>query len=248
MQAVQKKLRQVEHVFDPPLTRARLLRRYKRFLADVEMEDGSRLTIHCPNSGSMLGCLEEGAPVYMSPSQNPKRRTPFTWEMIQISGAWIGVNTGWPNYLAARAAELQALPLFKDALSVKREVKVSQHTRLDLMVELPDGPLYVEVKNVSLVRNGQAHFPDAKTTRGAKHLEELMSLKSQGFGAAMLYTVQRPDGESFAPAQDIDPEYDRLWHQARQRGVEIVVVVVEVSPVKLRLARTLPLADWAGVC
>jgi sugar fermentation stimulation protein A len=247
MQADEKRLRQVEHVFDPPLIRAKLLRRYKRFLADVEMEDGSRVTIHCPNSGSMKGCLEDGAVVYMSPSQNPKRRTPYTWEMIQIGGNWIGVNTGWPNYLAARAAELEVLPLFQDAVSVRREVKVSEHTRLDLMVELPSGPLYVEVKNVSLVRNGQAHFPDAKTTRGAKHLEELMALKSKGFGAAMLYTVQRPDGESFAPAQDIDPDYARLMHMARKKGVEIVVVEVEVSPVKLRLRRSLPLADWAGV-
>ena len=196
----------------------------------------------------MLGCMAEDGPIYMSPSLNPKRRTPYTWEMSRINGGWVGINTGIPNILAARAAEQRALPMFAEALEVKREVKVSDHSRLDLMVELPQGPLYVEVKNVTLVRDGAAHFPDAKTSRGAKHLEELMALKAQGARAAMFYLVQRTDGHCFGPAADIDPDYARLLAQAMERGVEVVVVRAKVAPQRIFLERTLPLAGPEGVC
>ncbi len=242
------KLNRVEYVFDPPLTPARLLKRYKRFLADVRLESGQEATIHCPNSGSMLGCMEENAPIYMSPAKDPKRRTPYTWEMSYMNGGWVGINTGIPNILAARAAKLRALPLFEGALKVKREVKVSDHSRLDLMVELPKGPLYVEVKNVTLVRDGAAHFPDARTARGAKHLEELMKLKAAGARAAMFYLVQRSDGHCFGPARDIDPEYARLLARAMERGVEVIVVRAKVSPRRIFLERTLPLAMEDGLC
>ncbi|MBI4799809.1 MAG: DNA/RNA nuclease SfsA, partial [Desulfarculus sp.] len=157
--------------FDPPLLPGRLVRRFQRFLAEVDLEDGRRVLAHCPNSGSMLGCLEDGAPVYLSPSPAPGRRTAFTWEMIFIAGGWVGINTGLPNRLVALAAEMRALPPFSDAVAVRREVKISAHTRLDLLVQRASGPLYVEVKNVTLVRDGRALFPDAVTSRGAKHLE-----------------------------------------------------------------------------
>jgi sugar fermentation stimulation protein A len=235
-------LARVRHEFDVPLVPGRLIRRYKRFLADVVLDDGQKVTAHCPNSGSMLGCLEDNAPVYLSPSLNPKRRTPYTWEMIYINQGWVGINTLVPNRLAAEAARQKALPLFRGAVRVLSEVKVSEHTRLDLLVERRSGPLYVEVKNVTLVQNGVARFPDARTTRGEKHLKELMRLKGQGASAAMLYVVQRGDARSFAPAGDIDPEYARTFYRGLEAGIEVVVVEASVSPDGIHLRRELPLA------
>ncbi|KIX10881.1 DNA/RNA nuclease SfsA [Dethiosulfatarculus sandiegensis] len=239
----EKKLSRVCYTFADKLTPGRLVRRYKRFLADVTLENGSQVVAHCPNSGSMATCIEENAPVYLSPSNNPKRRTAFTWEMIYINQGWIGVNTIIPNYLAAEAARSQALPLFEGAVAVKPEHKISEHTRLDLLVEKPDGPLYVEVKNVTMMVNGRALFPDAKTTRGAKHLKELMELHKNGARTAMLYIIQRPDTNSFGPAVDKDPEYAELYHQARSQGVEIVAVEARVSPQEVRLHRLITLED-----
>ncbi len=226
----------------PPLVPGRLVRRYQRFLAEVDLADGTTVTAHCPNSGSMLGCLESGAPVRLSHQPRPGRRTAYTWEMIRMGRHWVGINTLVPNRLAARAAELEALPLFRGATRVRREVKVSEKSRVDLMVQTPGGELYVEVKNVTLVREGHARFPDAVTSRGAKHLRELMALVEAGKRAAMLYVVQRADARDFAPARDIDPTYAELWEQARRRGVEVVVVRARVGPRGVRLDRLLPLA------
>ena len=199
-------LAHIHHLFPSPLIPGRLIRRYKRFLADVELEDGQKVTVHCPNSGSMLSCNEPGAPVYLSPAANPNRRTAFTWEMIYVNNGWVGVNTGIPNILAAQAARARALPIFHDAIEVEREKTINAHTRLDLLVQRPDGPLYVEVKNVSLMMDGQALFPDAVTTRGAKHLDELIKIAANGGAAAMLYVVQRQDSGVFGPARQIAPK------------------------------------------
>lgn len=235
-------LSQVKYTFGQRLVKGRLIRRYKRFLADVELENGQVAVALCPNTGSMLGCMEKGAPVYLSRADNPKRKTAFTWEMVKMNGGWVGINTGVPNKLAAMAARARALPMFSDATFVKPEVKVGQHTRLDLYVERVRGPLYVEVKNVTLVRNGLAEFPDAATSRGAKHLNELVRLKGEGACAAMLYLVQRGDGKSFAPARDIDPAYADAFAKARAAGVEMVVVQARVTPRSISLQRFLPLA------
>ncbi|MBI5522808.1 MAG: DNA/RNA nuclease SfsA [Desulfarculus sp.] len=227
--------------FDPPLVPGRLVRRFKRFLAEVDLDSGQRVLAHCPNSGSMLGCLEDGAPVYLSPSPAPGRRTAYTWEMIHIAGGWVGINTGLPNRLVALAAERRALPCFSDATSVRREVKISAHTRLDLLVQRASGPLYVEVKNVTLVQERRALFPDAVTSRGAKHLTELMALTAAGQQAAMVYLVQRGDADSFAPARDIDPTYARLLAQALAAGVGAWVAQARVTPQGVVLRRLLPL-------
>ncbi|MEW5914249.1 MAG: DNA/RNA nuclease SfsA [Thermodesulfobacteriota bacterium] len=227
--------------FPAPLMAGRLRRRYKRFLAEVELEDGQRVTAHCPNSGSMLGCLEEGAPVMLSRAANPARRTPYTWEMIHINGGWVGINTLLPNRLVALAAQRRALGLFRGAAQVRREVPVGAHTRLDLLVQRPAGPLYLEVKNVTLVQEGVARFPDAVTARGAKHLETLMALTAQGADTAMAYLVQRGDAGSFAPASDIDPCYAELWRRAKAAGVAMVVLAAAVSPQRVCLWRRLPL-------
>lgn len=223
------------------LVPGRLIRRYKRFLADVDLDGMGKVTVHCPNSGSMLGALVPGARVYCAPAEDPGRRTAYTWQMIRIGRHWVGINTLDANRLAWLAAQKQAVEMFQGAGEVRREVKTGPHTRLDLMLQRPQGPLYVEVKNVSLVQDGVARFPDAVTTRGAKHLEELMRLKADGAGAGMLYVVQRADAEAFGPARDIDPDYARLYDQARAAGVEITAVMASVSPQRVTLRWDLPL-------
>jgi len=236
-----KPLTDICYRFSGPLTGGRLVRRYKRFLADVELDDGVLATVHCPNSGSMLSCLEIGARVCCSPSAKPGRRTSYTWEMIQIGEQWIGINTAIPNELIARAARMQAHPVFYGATRVAREVRVGNHTRFDMAVQRETGVLYVEVKNVSLVRRGEAHFPDAVTARGAKHLEQLVALVEAGHAAAMVYVVQRQDARAFGPAEDIDATYARLYREARVKGVVMVAVEARVSPKIVCLVRELPL-------
>ena len=239
-----EKLSQVRYDFKKPLVPGRLIRRYKRFLADVELENGERVLAHCPNSGSMLSCLEDMAPVMLTPSDNPKRRTAFTWEMIYINGGWLGINTLVPNKLMVQAARQRAHPFFAGVVEVKPEVKVSEHSRLDLACDLEDGGrLFCEVKNVTLMQNGLARFPDAKTQRGAKHLNELIALKEQGHRAAMLYVVQRGDTESFEPAEDIDPNYAEGFHRAEEAGVEMLVLEAKVTPEGIWLEREIPLRE-----
>ncbi len=233
-------LSRVCHAFERPLVPATLVKRYKRFLADVYLEDGGPATVHCPNSGSMLASMEEGAPVFLSPADNPNRKTRFTWEMIFINNGWVGINTGIPNRLTALAAETEALPIFRGATHVRREVKLGEHSRIDVRVDFSDGPLFVEVKNVTLVRDGLAEFPDSVTARGAKHLEELIRVVREGGKAAMVYIVQRGDAEIFAPARAIDPRYAELFFRARRAGVVMNVIQAKVSPEKICLEQELP--------
>ncbi len=236
-------LAKVTYRFPDLLIPGRLLRRYQRFLADVEFRDGRVVTVHCPNSGSMLGCLELGAPVYCSHRAAPGRRTAFTWEMILVNGHWVGINTLIPNALIARAAQMEALPLFKGTMEVRREVGIAPGTRIDLVLERSFGALFVEVKNVTLVRAGVAQFPDAPTARGAKHLQHLMERASAGQATAMVYVVQRQDADAFAPASDIDPRYAELYQRARTQGVQLLAVEARVAPEQISLTRVLPLLD-----
>lgn len=232
--------------FPQPLVPGVLIRRYQRFLADVRLTDGSTVTAHCPNSGSMLSCLEPGAPVCCSANTDPRRRTAFTWEMIRINGAWVGVNTLIPNRLVAEAARLQALPLFGEVTEVATEVRIAPGTRIDLVAMRPQGRLVVEVKNVTLARGDRAEFPDAVTSRGAKHLRELIRLRQAGTACAMVYVVQRSDVRRFGPALDIDPEYGRLLAEARRAGVAVCAVQAEVRPHAVCLRRQLPLLPTAA--
>ncbi len=234
-------LRDVCVSFSRPLEKGFFIRRYKRFLADVRLEDGRTVTVHCPNSGSMKGCLEEGAPVRLTPAPpGTKRKTAYTWEMIHINGGWVGINTGIPNQLAALAAQRRALPAFRDAVDVHREVAAGRHSRMDLLVETARGLLWVEAKNVTLVEGGTALFPDAVTTRGAKHLDVLVEKVRQGHRAAMLYVVQRDDADRFAPAASIDPVYAERYRWAVGEGVEVVVAQARVTPERICLERLLP--------
>lgn len=226
----------------PPLTPGRLIKRYKRFLADVEFEDGSVVTAHCPNSGSMLGCNLPGSPVLLSLSPNPNRKLAYTWELVQINGYWVGLNTMLPNHLAEEAildgtvAELQGYP------DLRREVAYGNEcSRIDILLEGEGRRCYVEIKNVTLVEGGQALFPDAVTTRGQKHLRELMEVVRNGDRGVLLFTVQRGDGNAVAPADRIDPEYGKLLREAVANGVEALAYRAEVQPKQIRLTERLPI-------
>ena len=224
----------------PPLIAGTLVKRYKRFLADVMLEDGSEVTIHCPNSGSMKGCAAPGSRVYLSRSPNTDRKYPFTWELVQTDGYWAGINTGLPNRLVREAIENGTVDELQGYSAIRPEVPYGEHSRIDLLLENPDGRCFVEVKNVTLVENGQAMFPDAVTTRGQKHLQELMRVVREGDRGVIFFTVQRGDGDSVSPADIIDPEYGRLLRLAIQSGVEALAYRALVTPDEIKLTERLP--------
>lgn len=225
--------------FNQKLIRGRLVRRYKRFLADVVLEDGQEVTAHCTNSGSMKSCLEEGAPVYLSPVEGPLRKTRYTWEMIRIGDGWVGINTARPNQLALEWISEGVVPGLEGLVNLKREVKW-EDSRFDLYGEGKDGKIFIEVKNVTLKEGDLALFPDAVTLRGRKHLQTLIRAKRSGFRAVMFYVVQRMDVHLFSPARQIDPEYGKTLDEAVQRGVEIVVAQARVTPEGIEFHRVMP--------
>ena len=225
--------------FNKKLVHGKLIKRYKRFLADVILDDGSEVTAHCTNSGSMKSCLEEGAEVWLTPVDDPKRRTRFTWEMIRIGGDWVGINTSNPNALAFEWVKEGLIPGLQGLSGLKREVKW-EDSRFDLYGEGPGGPCYIEVKNVTLKEGERALFPDAVTERGRKHLNTLMRVKSAGMRAVMLYVVQRMDVSRFSPASEIDPEYAAVLDKAVRKGVEILVAQARVTPEQIGFHRMLP--------
>jgi len=226
----------------PPLVEGRLIRRYKRFLADVELEDGSQVTAHCPNSGSMKGCAVPGGRVLLSRSDNPTRKLAHTWELAQVGGFWIGLNTGLPNKLVHEAIADGTIAELQGYESIRPEVPYGEHSRIDLLLAGPTGRCFVEVKNVTLVEAGRALFPDAVTTRGQKHLNELMRVVREGDRGVIFFTVQRGDGNSVSPADLIDPEYGRLLRLALANGVEALAYRAEVTPEQIRLTERLPIA------
>jgi sugar fermentation stimulation protein A len=224
----------------PPLIPGILVRRYKRFLADITLEDGSAVTVHCPNSGSMKGCATPGSRVFISRSANPGRKFPYTWELVESDGFWAGINTGLPNRLTREAIENGTVTELQGFDTIRPEVPYGEHSRIDLLLESARQRCFVEVKNVTLVENGQALFPDAVTTRGQKHLHELMRVVREGDRGVIFFTVQRGDGMSVAPADAIDPEYGRLLRLAIQNGVEALAYRAVVTPAEIRLSERLP--------
>ena len=226
-------------LFTEKLVHGRLIRRYKRFLADVKLDDGTEVVAHCTNSGSMKSCIEEGAEVYLTPVNDPKRKTKFTWEMIKINGDWVGIHTGHPNKLAFDAISEGSIPELNGYVHVKREVKYGD-SRFDVYAENETEKCFIEVKNVSMKVGKYARFPDAVTTRGQKHLKTLMQVKAEGIRAVMLYIVQRSDVEIFAPAVEIDPDYAKALREAIKVGVEVIVMQAEVTPEKIELIKKLP--------
>ena len=226
--------------FNQQLQAGILIKRYKRFLADVELADGSRLTVHCPNTGSMLGCSEPGSPVMISCSENPGRKYPHTLEIVRAGSAWVGVNTSLTNKLVREALENGVVQEFGSKLEILQEVKTSAHTRLDFLLELNGKKTYMEVKNCSLAENTIAMFPDAVTARGTKHLLELAKLQEQGHGAAVFFCVQRSDADVFSPAGHIDPIYAETLADVQKKGVLVLAYQADVGPMGIKITRKLP--------
>lgn len=244
--------------FPTPLLQGRLVRRYKRFLADVEL-GGELVTAHVPNSGSMIGVDAPGSAVWLSRSDNPKRKLAHTLELVEADGTLVGVNTAHPNGLVAAAIAAGTIPELAGYPRLRREVKYGRNSRIDVLLE-DDGrpPVYVEVKNVHLSRphidggfggglggglggGRAAEFPDCVTARGAKHLEEMTDMVRQGARAMMVYLVQRNDCTHFRVAADIDPAYDAALRRARESGVEAVCWSCRMTPDAIELDRPLPI-------
>ena len=237
--------------FSEPLIPGTLLRRYKRFLADVELDDGTTITAHTPNTGSMLGCAEPGFRVWLRDTANPKRKYRYAWEMVEVDGgALVGIDTGLPNKLVAEAVEQGVIAELQGYETIRPEVRYGrENSRADLLLEGEAGRCFVEVKNVTAaVGDGVAVFPDAVSARGTKHLRELMDVVAQGDRAVMCFCVQREDVAEVRPADAIDPLYGATLREALAAGVEAIAYGAEVSPRGVRLARRLAVVcpDGAG--
>jgi len=228
--------------FATPLLPGRLIRRYKRFLADVALDDGEEVVAHCANPGAMLGLDKPGAEVWLSPATAPGRKLRFSWELVRVGAGLVGVNTGRPNAIVAEALERGRVAELGGYPRLRREVPYGRNSRIDLLLEADDRPIcYVEVKNVHLKREGPAEFPDSVTARGAKHLVELGDMVEAGHRAVMFYLVQREDCPSFKIAADIDPRYAESLETALARGVEALCYACRVSQRAIVLERPLPL-------
>jgi sugar fermentation stimulation protein A len=223
-----------------PLYPGRLIRRYQRFIADVELDNGTHVTAHCPNSGSMKGCAAPGSPVLLSVSENPKRRFKYTWELVFAEGNWVGINTGLPNRLVREGIEKDIITELRGYPTIRPEVRYGEKSRIDLLLVAPSGLCYVEVKNVTLVEGKTALFPDAVTTRGQKHLRELMAVVRRGERGVIFFVVQRGDGVSVAPADNIDAEYGRLLRLATESGVEVLAYQARITPEEILLTHRVP--------
>lgn len=212
-------------IFSVPLIEGKLLKRYKRFLADITLKDGSVVTAHCPNSGSMIGYKAEGLRVWLSESGNPKRKLRYTWELVEdASGEKVMVHAARANALVKEAIEKGAVAELRGYGTVRSEVRYgTQKSRIDLLLEKPGEQCYIEVKSVTLKEGDLLMFPDAVTTRGQKHLQELMEVRARGGRAVLFFAVLREGGSRFEAASHIDPEYARLLEEAKAAGVEVLL-------------------------
>jgi sugar fermentation stimulation protein A len=232
--------------FPTPLIPATLLRRYKRFLADVTLPDGETVTAHVANPGAMLGLATPGARVWLSKSDNKKRKLAYSWELVEVDFGTgveqVGVNTAHPNALVAEALASGAITELTGYPSVRREVKYGRQSRVDFLLEAPERPpCYLEIKNVHMMRApGLAEFPDSVTARGARHLDELADMVAEGHRAIMLYLIQIGSAERFALARDIDPGYAAAFDRARGRGVEAFAYRCDITPDGIVVEQTVP--------
>jgi sugar fermentation stimulation protein A len=230
--------------FHAPLIEGVLLKRHKRFLAEVQLPNGEQVTAHCANSGSMLSVQDAGARVWLSPAANPERKLRYTWEIIEINKALVGINTSHPNLIVANAIAEGKIPELAGYPTQRREVKYGKNSRIDVLLEAPGKPpCYVEVKNVTMRRDlkGPAEFPDSVTARGAKHLQELGDMVEGGARAVMFYFVQRPDCDRFTIAHDIDPEYGKALKLALKRGVTALCYSAKVTAHGVEIDKALTL-------
>jgi len=235
--------------FSAPLMPATLVRRYKRFLADVVLPSGETITVHCANPGAMTGLNVPGARVWLSKSANAARKLPHSWELIEVDlGAGVelvGINTGHPNALAGEAIAAGLIPELAGYATARREVRYGESSRVDFLLEGPPRPAcYVEIKNVHLMRErGLAEFPDAVTRRGARHLAELAAMVAAGHRAMMLFLIQIGSAQCFKLARDIDPAYGQAYDAARRAGVEVIAYRCVISRDGIEVAQPVAIAE-----
>ncbi len=230
------------------LEEAIFIKRYKRFLVDVRRRDGSVFTVHCPNTGSMRGCLTRGNPVMISRAENIKRKYSHTLEMIQVAGYWVGINTMYTNRLVREALEGNIVAEVGAVDSIQPEIRLeSGKSRLDFLLLQGQKKIYVEVKNCTLVEDNLAQFPDAVTTRGQKHLQELLALVQAGHRGIIFFCVQRGDGSAFSPASHIDPVYAETLARVARQGVEVMAYRAKVSPTEIIITEPLVVQGLAGL-
>mgnify|MGYP001818693932 CR=1 FL=1 len=233
-------------LFPVPLIRGRLVKRYKRFLADVMLDSGDTVTATCANTGSMKGLVNPGAVVWLSESDSPTRKYRHTWEMVEHDGGRgatiVGINTGYPNKIVSEAIEAGKIAALRGYASLRREVKYGKNSRIDILLEDPrKGRCYVEIKNVHFLRKpGLAEFPDSVTERGAKHLAELSNMVGEGHRAVMVYLAQRADATRLTLARDIDPGYGQAFDLAMAAGVEALAYRCVLSENGIELAKKIP--------
>jgi sugar fermentation stimulation protein A len=235
--------------FDLPLIKTRLVKRYKRFLADVEMPSGEIITVHCANPGSMLGLTDPGNNAWISDSQNPKRKLRYSLEIIEVDGVMVGINTSHPNKLAKEAIEANRIPQLSGYETLKTEVKYGENSRIDILLQDDHKPdTYVEVKNVHFIRTPGLHeFPDSVTARGAKHLDEMAREVEKGNRAVMLYVIQRNDGDRFQFASDLDPNYFEAFQRAHAKGVEAIAIRCNVGIEGIEAVDLLQINDISSI-
>ena len=231
--------------FPTPLLPATLIRRYKRFLADAVLDDGTEVTAHCANPGSMMGLADPGSRIWMEPNDDPRKKLRYGWRLVEhADGQFTGVDTALPNRVLRDALMAGQVPGLQGYATVRPEQRYGTNSRIDFLLGAPDRPdAYVEVKSVTLSRSpGLAEFPDSVTARGAKHLAELAQVAAQGQRAVLFYLVQRTDARSVTVARDIDPGYAAAFDTARAAGVEVMAMRCAISPVGVTLDVALPVA------
>lgn len=220
-------------IFDPPLIPGRLVRRYKRFLVDVDLDDGRRITAHCPNTGAMRGIQPAGGRVWLQPADRPGRKLPWTWKLVRVGHAWVHVDAVQGARLAAEAIEAGLIPQLSGPITTEVPLGGS---RIDLRV----GETYVEVKSTTLAADRTARFPDAVTERGRRHVEALADAVRAGASAAIVFGIQRPDVDGFSPADAIDPALGEALRRAAEAGVALFALAARVSPRQVALVRRIP--------
>lgn len=231
--------------FQSPLLKGTLISRYKRFFADVKLENGEVVTAHCPNTGSMKTCRDEGATVYLLHNPSPTRKLDYTWELTETAGGFILINTHRPNKIVEDAILNNEIAELNGYANLRREVKYGEKSRIDLLLEnhssLSD--CYVEIKNVTLKDGDTAIFPDSVTERGTKHLLELEKMADEGFRAVIFYLVNRPDVSSFDVAREIDPKYCEAFDKAIKNGVEVLIYQTGITTSHIAIKKQLMLFD-----
>jgi sugar fermentation stimulation protein A len=232
--------------FKTPLLRGKLIKRYKRFLADVLLDTGETITAACPNTGSMLGLTEAGNTVWLSRSESPTRKYPHTWELVEVAGqGLVGINTGQPNHIVSEAVSRQKVAALNGYATLRTEVKYGQNSRIDILLEDPGRPpCYVEIKNVHFFRKpGLAEFPDCVTERGAKHLVEMSSMVAEGARAVMVYLIQCQAPQRFALADDKDRIYFREFVKAKAAGVEALALTCHITLNEIIVDKAIPIVE-----